>query len=66
MNEASVTIAFPDEALARRFLMWLDHSGDMDFEDVAGSEDMFGDEEQLTFTYDIDKLFCRVMRVPLA
>ena len=53
MNEVSVTIAFPTEELARRFLAWLsDGSGEQDFMDAV--------KEWLGFDYDMDKFFCRV------
>lgn len=53
MNEVSVTIALPNEELARRFLAWLsDGAGEQDFMETVS--------ESLDFDYDIDKLFCRV------
>jgi hypothetical protein len=51
MNNVSVTIEFPDEEEAKRFLAWMsDGGGEQEF-DVDGNYD---------FEYDIDKFFCRV------
>lgn len=51
MNAVSVTIEFPNEDTAKRFLAWMsDGGGEREFDHAGG----------LDFSYDIGKFFCRV------